>query len=70
METMNITISGMHCASCSRLITMDLEDIGVVVKINEQHNTGEIVFDPGKITREKIFDQIRKTGYEARELVS
>ncbi|KKW02431.1 MAG: hypothetical protein UY52_C0002G0052 [Parcubacteria group bacterium GW2011_GWC2_49_9] len=49
---------------------MDLEDIGVVVKINEQHNTGEIVFDPGKITREKIFDQIRKTGYEARELVS
>ena len=68
MQTMHISITGMHCSSCSRLISMDLEDIGVEAKIDEKHNTSEIVFDPSKVTKEQIFNQIRKTGYVAREM--
>lgn len=47
---------------------MDLEDIGVQATIDEAKKTGEVVFDPSKVSKEQIFDQIRKTGYSATEL--
>ncbi len=65
MTTLTLDIKGMHCSSCSRLISMDLEDIGVQAVIDQDTNRGRIEFDQEKVTKEQVIDQIRKAGYDA-----
>ncbi len=65
MDTLTLSISGMHCASCSKLITMDLEDIGVTASIDRDTGKGKVTFDPQKVSQDQILDQIKKSGYQA-----
>lgn len=60
----NLNISGMHCASCSKIIEMELED--KVKKILVNHETGKAIidFDEKKISLQQIKDIIKQAGYQ------
>ena len=68
-KTFNAT--GMHCPSCSMLITMDLEDLDGVEAVKCDHATGKTVvtFDETKIDPTRIRQAIVDAGYGA-ELVA
>ena len=61
-----LNIKGMHCASCSKIIEMELED--KIKKISVNHETGKAVinFDEKKISEKEIIDFINKLGYKVR----
>jgi copper chaperone CopZ len=60
-----LKIKGMHCPSCSMLITDALEDIGVSnSKINSETGEGIIEFDESKTSVDKIKKTIKDEGYE------
>ena len=63
---MTIAISGMHCASCSTLITMELEDMGVQAVIHRETERGDLAFDANQVTAESIIERIGNIGYTAR----
>lgn len=69
-KTYEFKTSGMHCSSCSMLITIDLEDIKGVKSVDCNHATGSTVVtvDDPSVTAERIIDAIRGAGYET-ELV-
>ena len=59
-------ISGMHCASCSKIIEMELE--GKVNSSNIDSKTGKAIidFDEKKISEKQIADIIVKAGYKVQ----
>ncbi len=69
--TRTFKATGLHCSSCSMLITMDLQDIDGVYAVECDHVTGETVvtFDEGKVDPAKIREAIVEAGYDA-ELVA
>ena len=70
MKTIKVKISGMHCASCAKVITMDLEDLNGVekVEIDEATKLAEISYDENKTNEEKILETIKNSGYEGQLL--
>ena len=66
MKKMTIKISGMHCASCAKVIAMDLEEMDGIekVEIDEETKLGEISFDENKTGEEEILKTIKNSGYE------
>lgn len=62
-ERVILTIHGMHCASCEKIIGMELEEIpGLkVIKIDATQGTGEIEVE-SSITDNQIFTAIKKAG--------
>lgn len=70
MKTIKVKISGMHCASCGKVIKMDLEEVDGVEKteIDEATKVGEINFDENKTNAEEILESIKNSGYEGQLL--
>lgn len=70
-KTQNFKIVGMHCVSCAMNIDFDLEDLPGVVKsqTNYAQQTLKVEFDPDKVSARQILEQIKKTGYEAEDLL-
>ena len=68
--TLEIKTSGMHCSSCSMLVTINLEDLDGVQAVECDHATGatSVTFDESTVGRDAILDTIREAGYDA-ELV-
>lgn len=64
MKKLNLTIKGMHCASCSKLIQSELEDKGIKAQVQES-GKASIEFDEKKISEQQIKDIIKKLGYQA-----
>lgn len=63
MKKIKLNIKGMHCASCAKLIEMELE--GKVEKMNIKENGEAIIeFDETKINQNKIKEAIKKLGYK------
>lgn len=60
-------IDGMHCTSCAMNIDFDLEDLEGVksVKTNYAKQESEVEFEEEKVNLEKIFETIKKSGYDA-----
>ncbi len=63
-----ITVSGMHCKSCSALIKMALEDIGaknIKIVVDEKAQTGNV---SAEHTGQKadLIKAIEKEGYKAK----
>ena len=58
-----LKIEGMHCASCSKLIEMELD--GKVDSSNIDFKSGKAIieFDPEKISKDKIKSLIESSGY-------
>lgn len=70
MTTRTFTASGLHCSSCSMLITMAVEELDGVQAVTCNHVNGETVvtFDPSVIDTDRIGQAIVEAGYAA-ELV-
>ena len=66
MEKIILTISGMHCASCSAGIERALGITDGVISANVNYATGKayIEFDPSKISRAEIEKVIADVGYD------
>lgn len=70
MSTATFNVSGMHCSSCSMLVTMSLQDASGVAEVDCNHATGKTVvtFDETKTTPTDLRNVIIGSGYSA-ELV-
>ena len=67
MKTIKLSIPGMHCASCEKLITAELEDLPGI-----HHSTittaglgGEVMFDDTLTSTQDILKAIKAAGYDA-----
>ena len=69
--TKTFKASGLHCSSCSMLITMAVEELDGVKAVACNHVTGEtvVLFDQDVIVAEQIRVAILEAGYAA-ELVN
>lgn len=69
--TKTFKASGLHCSSCSMLITMAVEELDGVKAVACNHVTGEtvVLFDQDVIVAEQIRAAILEAGYAA-ELVN
>lgn len=70
-EKISLTIHGMHCASCEKIIGMELEEVpGVkVIKINSTTGLGELEVD-SFVTDAQIIDAIKNAGAEYSATIS
>jgi Cu2+-exporting ATPase/Cu+-exporting ATPase len=71
MEKKTFNVKGMHCASCSAVITGRIQKLDGIKKINVNIATekAEIEFDESKVSLDKINQEILKLGYEFIETV-
>ncbi len=68
-QTVKLKTTGMHCPSCSMLIQMTVSDLAGVSSVTSDHVTGrtDVTFDSGRVSVERIIDEIQKAGYGAEE---
>ncbi len=66
MEKQIFIVKGMHCASCSAVITDKIKKLDGIKNINVNLATekAQVEFDDGKISLEKMNQEISKLGYE------
>ncbi|MFT4312689.1 MAG: heavy metal translocating P-type ATPase [Candidatus Woesearchaeota archaeon] len=66
MKTINLTIKGMHCASCSAVIQNALDKQQAIEhsSVSIATNKATIQYDPKHITKEQIVSIIKKQGYD------
>jgi sulfite exporter TauE/SafE/copper chaperone CopZ len=66
LKKINLKIKGIHCKSCKTLIETEIDVLPGVKSVLVNHQTGmaEVEFDEEKITKEKIFAEIKKLNYE------
>lgn len=69
-QTNTFKASGLHCSSCSMLITMAVEELDGVKTVTCNHVTGEtvVMYDDALVQAEQIRSAIVGAGYSA-ELV-
>ena len=66
-QTIVLKIVGMHCTSCAINIDFELEDVDGVkeAKTHYAKQISQVIFDPQKVSHEKIVTIIKNLGYEA-----
>ncbi len=67
MKKTDLTITGMHCASCSTLITRGLSKVPGVSKANVNYAAGRalVEFDEGVASDSQLVDKVKSLGYGA-----
>ena len=67
MEKLELTIEGMHCGGCATGIQMVTEGMDGMESsfVDLDSKKGTFEFDPEKVTKEMIIDEIVKLGYTA-----
>lgn len=67
MKKAVLNVSGMHCSSCSMLITMNVSDLPGVQSVNCDHATGRTVveFDDSATSIDEIVRTVAEAGYTA-----
>jgi Cu+-exporting ATPase len=66
-QIIDLEIKGMHCASCEKIITMELEELSGVsqIKIDHQSGKGSLILDSDKTNANDILAAVKRAGYEA-----
>lgn len=68
MTKFQFTVKGMHCKSCSMIVTENLQDLGakdVSIKLDEKKQIAQVSFDfSGK--KEDAVHAIEKEGYKVQ----
>ncbi|MFH0863049.1 MAG: heavy metal translocating P-type ATPase [Candidatus Altiarchaeota archaeon] len=66
-KKINLKISGMHCASCSALVTRGLQKTDGVVSANVNLSTekAHVEYDESKLDVPKLIEAVKKKGYGA-----
>ncbi|MFA6490945.1 MAG: cation transporter, partial [Candidatus Magasanikbacteria bacterium] len=67
-KSVQLALSGMHCASCALLIERGLKKVNGVktANVNYSAEKGRIIYDPALATVEQLIEVVKKTGYKAR----
>ena len=67
MKNIQLSISGMHCASCSTILTRALQKVPGVTEANVNYSTerGNVTYDPSKTKVEDLFAAVANKGYKA-----
>ena len=70
LQTSTLKISGMHCASCSTILTRALQKVDGVQSavVNYSTEKGTITYNPQKTTEEDLLQTVQKKGYGAEVL--
>ncbi|MCL4383007.1 MAG: heavy-metal-associated domain-containing protein [Patescibacteria group bacterium] len=71
MKTIKLQIEGMHCDACGKVISMDLEALDGVkrVQIDQKAKLAEISFDEEKTSEEEILQTIKNSGYTPKSII-
>ncbi len=66
--TLTLQIVGMHCTSCAMNIDFELEDVDGVQEARTNYAKAQtrVIFDPKKVTVQKLSDIIRSLKYEVK----
>ena len=66
-ETINLRLTGMHCAACVRAVEQGLEALEGVssASVNLAEESAEVVHDPRLIGPEQIIERVDRLGYGA-----
>ena len=67
MEKIILSISGMHCASCAKIIESTLEEKEGVTSISVNYDSKKafLEFDTQKTNLEELKNEIETSGYKA-----
>ncbi|HLD80589.1 MAG TPA: heavy-metal-associated domain-containing protein [archaeon] len=66
MRKISISIQGMHCGGCSKLVEMNLKDAGASsAKVDFDSKKAVVEFDDGKTTQERLLKAVQESGYKA-----
>ena len=67
MKKTEILVQGMHCASCTTIISKALVKVEGVQEANVNFATGKasVIFDEARVSEEVLVDAIKKKGYSA-----
>ena len=67
MKKITLDITGMHCASCSAVITKALKKLGGIpdVNVNTTTNKATVHYDEKRVALPAMIDAIKKKGYGA-----
>ena len=67
LQTSTLKISGMHCASCSTILTRALQKVEGVqaAVVNYSTEKGIVTFDPTKTDEQALVQAVHKKGYGA-----
>ncbi len=66
MKIIKLNITGMHCASCKKVIEMELsEKTNKInwIRADNEKSVAEIEFDENNISEKEIEEVVRKLGY-------
>ncbi len=67
MKTLRFTVTGMHCASCEKLVKMNVSDVAGVQEVSVNVQTGEtLVKTDGNASTSAIIAAIKEAGYDAQ----
>ena len=63
----NLSLSGMHCASCALLIEKSLKEVDGVIEanVNFAAEKASIFYDETKLKAEDLIKAVGKAGYKA-----
>ena len=70
MKEIKLKIEGMHCTGCSNRLEKVLNNIEGVTsaQVNFDEKSAIVNFDEGKVTIEKIKENIEDAGFSAEEI--
>lgn len=70
MKEIELKIEGMHCTGCSNRLEKVLNNIEGVTsaQVNFHEKSAIVNFDEGKVTIEKIKENIEDAGFTAEEI--
>lgn len=68
LSQLSWSLSGLHCTSCAVNIDLTLEDLSGVASsdTNYAQSTLCVKYHPGKVSPQRIKEEIEKLGYKAK----
>ena len=69
LRTIELPVSGMHCASCAGAIEKSVGKVDGVAdaNVNFATETAHVEYDPEKASRQDLVEAVRDAGYDVRE---
>lgn len=67
MENIELKIEGMHCGACAtgiQMLVSQMDGVGEAA-VDYEGKKGTFAYDPAKVTKEKIMEEIKTLGYAA-----
>jgi copper chaperone CopZ len=66
LDTLTLSIEGMHCGGCVRRVTAALQGVEGVDLGSVEVGSAQMTFDPDQATAEEITASVNRIGFSAR----